>query len=109
MAAPAGTLTLAGTLATLVLLLVKRIMAPPEGAGALSVTVPVDIEPPRTLAGLRLSALSVGSPGGSGVKVGVGYGCVTGVGVGDGRGAKVGVGEGDEAPTHNVAITFELL
>ena len=106
--APAGTMMLAGTVAMLVLLLTKRIMAPPEGAGALSVTVPVETEPPRTLVGLSVSALSVGSEGG-GVWVGGGVGSDPGVGVGDGSGVRVGVGDDDEAPTHNVALTFELL
>ena len=97
--APAGTMMLAGTVATLVLLLVRLITRPPEGAGALSVTVPVETAPPRTLAGFRVNAVSVGSgPGGSvSVKVGVG------------SGGTVGVGDDDEAPIHNIAITFELL
>lgn len=95
--APAGTMMLAGTVATFVLLLIRLISAPPEGAGALSVTVPVEVKPPLTLAGLRVSALSVGSGDGSGVRVGVG------------SGARVGVGDDDRAPTHNVAVTFELL
>ena len=59
--APAGTMMLAGTVAMLVLLLTKRIMAPPEGAGALSVTVPVETEPPRTLVGLSVSLGDYGS------------------------------------------------
>lgn len=90
---------LAGTVATLVLLLTRLITAPPEGAGALSVTVPVETEPPRTLAGLKVSAVSVGR----------GPGDRVGVKVGDGSGARVGVGDDDEAPTHKVAFTFELL
>ena len=111
--APAGTMMLAGTMATLVLLLTRVTTAPPEGAGALSVTVPVETEPPRTLAGLMVSAESVGSgPGGSvDVKVGVGSGPggSVGVRVGVGSGGMVAVGDDDEAPIHNVAITFELL
>jgi len=51
---PAGTVTLAGTLA-LVLLLDSAITAPPEGAGPLNVTVPVEGLPPRTDVGLRVS------------------------------------------------------
>jgi hypothetical protein len=36
------------------------ITSPPEGAGPLIVTVPVELAPPPTLAGLRLRAVSVG-------------------------------------------------
>jgi hypothetical protein len=51
--APAGTVTLAGTLAALLLLL-RRTCAPPAGAGPLSVTAPVeDCAPPTTLVGFR--------------------------------------------------------
>src|SRR5437867_2931959 len=65
-----GTVTLAGTVATLVLLLERATTAPPLGAGPLSVTVPVEELPPVTLVGLRLSDESVGgagrrAPGGS--------------------------------------------
>jgi hypothetical protein len=58
--APAGTVTLAGTLAAL-LLLDRRTCAPPAGAGPLSVTVPVEDVPPITLAGLSVSDETVGS------------------------------------------------
>src|SRR5713226_3535573 len=58
--APARTVTLAGTVATPVLLLDRETTAPPLGAGPLSVTVPVEELPPVTLAGLRLSEESVG-------------------------------------------------
>jgi len=58
--APAGTVTLAGTAATPVLLLDKLTTAPPLGAGALSVTVPVDELPPVTLDGLKVSEVRVG-------------------------------------------------
>ena len=60
---PAGTVTLAGTVATLVLLLERVTTAPPLGAGPLSVTVPVEEFPPVTLVGLRLSDESVGGAG----------------------------------------------
>ena len=76
--APSGTMMLAGTVAIFMLLLRRLITAPPEGAGALSVTVPVEVKPPLTLVGLRVIAVRVGSVGGA-------------------------------APTHRVALTFELL
>lgn len=50
---PAGTVTLAGTVATNVLLLDSATVAPPEGAAAANVTVPVDVFPPVTLVGLN--------------------------------------------------------
>jgi len=49
--APAGTVTLAGTVATAVLLLDSATVAPPVGAAPLRVTVPVDELPPVTLVG----------------------------------------------------------
>jgi hypothetical protein len=52
--APAGTVTLAGTVAAEALLLASATSAPPAGAAALSVTVPVDPTPPVTLVGFRL-------------------------------------------------------
>jgi hypothetical protein len=58
--APAGTVTLDGTVATFVLLLDRLTTAPPLGAGPLNVTVPVEEFPPVTLDGLRLSELRVG-------------------------------------------------
>ena len=99
---------LAGTMAMLVLLLSKAITAPPEGAGALSVTVPVEAEPPLTLVGLRVNELSAGKT--AGVTVVVDIGIEVGVDVGAfGSDVDVDVGSGDEAPIHNVPITFELL
>ena len=55
---PAGTVTLASTVATDVLLLVRVTTAPPDGAGPVKVTVPVDEVPPFTEAGLRLTEVS---------------------------------------------------
>jgi len=56
---PEATVTLAGTVATGVLLLLSVTRAPPAGAGPLSVTVPVDELPPRTDVGLNVTELSV--------------------------------------------------
>ncbi len=61
---PPATVTLAGTVATPVLLLDRLTTAPPPGAAALSVTVPVEELPPVTLDGLRLSEDRVGRGGG---------------------------------------------
>jgi hypothetical protein len=53
------TVTLAGTVATDVLLLVIVTTAPLPGAGPFRVTVPVDELPPRTDAGFSVTELSV--------------------------------------------------
>ena len=67
--APAGTITLEGTLAA-PLLLESVIVAPPAGAGPVSVTVPVeDCIPPTTLEGSSVSEERVGRGGGAGVRV----------------------------------------
>jgi len=56
----AATVTLAGTVAAAVLLLLSVTAAPPAGAGLFSVTVPVDEVPPVTVVGLRLTPLAAG-------------------------------------------------
>jgi hypothetical protein len=53
--APSATVTLAGTVATAVLLLVNVTDAPPPGAAALRVTVPVEGLPFVTEVGFRLT------------------------------------------------------
>ena len=68
--APAGTVTLEGTVAAPVLLLESRTCAPPAGAGPLSVTVPVeDCTPPTTLVGFKVSEERLGRGGGVTVSV----------------------------------------
>ena len=57
---PAATVTLAGTVATVVELLERLTTAPPVGAGPLRVTVPVDGFPPFTLVGFSVNELTVG-------------------------------------------------
>ena len=67
--APAGTVTLGGTLAA-PLSLARVICAPPAGAGPLNVTVPVeDCTPPITLDGFSVSEETVGSGAAAGVTV----------------------------------------
>lgn len=59
-AEPAVTVTLAGTVATAELLLDSVTLAPPAGAGPLRVTVPVEVLPPGTDVGFKVTELSVG-------------------------------------------------
>ena len=67
--APAGTVTLEGTLAA-PLLLESVTCAPPAGAAPLNVTVPVeDCKPPITLVGFSVSEETVGRGGGTTVRV----------------------------------------
>ena len=66
---PAATVTLAGTVATAVLLLDSVTTEPPDGAGPLSVTVPCDDVPPVTVAGDSDSVDSDGAPAAPGVTV----------------------------------------
>lgn len=64
----AGTVIVAGTVATAVLLLEKATTAPPLGAGAVSITVAEAVEPPCTVAGPIVIVSSTGSAGaGAGV------------------------------------------
>jgi hypothetical protein len=67
--APAATVTLEGTLATVVLLLERATCAPPAGAGPLNVTVPVEEFPPMTLLGFNESDERVAGGGDAGVTV----------------------------------------
>jgi len=57
--APAGTVTLAGTVTRVVLLLDSVTTAPPAGAGAPRITVPVEGVPPMTVLGFRSTACSI--------------------------------------------------
>src|SRR5882757_4951481 len=66
--APAAIVTLAGTLAA-PLLLESSTCAPPVSAGPLSVTAPVEGDPPVTLVGFSVSEARVGPGGGWGVTV----------------------------------------
>lgn len=68
--APCATVTFTGTVATDVLLLESDTTNPPDGAAAVSVTVPCDPFPPTTDAGLTETAESAAG-GGTGVTVNV--------------------------------------
>src|SRR5881296_903265 len=63
--APAGTMILTGTVAA-VELHESETDPPPVGAGALKVTVPVDVAPPTTLVGLNDTVERTGPGGGGG-------------------------------------------
>ena len=52
--APLGTVTEVGVLAVVGLLLLSVTLNPLAGAAALKVTVPVEFEPPKTLAGFKI-------------------------------------------------------
>jgi len=58
---PLGTVTLAGTIATDVLLLVSVTVDPPIGAAALKLTVPEVELPPTDVKGFSVTDVSVGS------------------------------------------------
>lgn len=60
---PALTVTLAGTVATPVLLLASVTTEPPDGAAAVSVAVACDEFPPTTVEGFSVSAESAGADG----------------------------------------------
>ncbi len=63
LSAPARTVTLAGAVATVVLLLDSVTMAPPVGAAVVNVTVPVAPAPPTTLVGLTVTVDKLGAAG----------------------------------------------
>jgi len=67
--APGATVTLDGTAATEVSLLESATCAPPDGAGPLKVTVPVEEFPPVTLVGLSVNEVSMGGGGAAGFTV----------------------------------------
>ena len=64
--APTSTVTLAGTVATEVLLLDSETTAPPLGATPLKLTSPVDGTPPLTVVGLSVTEDKVRAAGGGG-------------------------------------------
>lgn len=65
---PPGTVTIEGTAALPALLLDKLTTNPPVGAGAVSVTVPTEVLPPRTIVGFRERAESAAAGWGLTVK-----------------------------------------
>jgi len=65
-ALPAGTRTLGGAVATVLFELESAIVSPPEGAAALSLTVPVAGDPAVTVVGLTVNDESATGGGGAG-------------------------------------------
>ena len=63
---PAGTFTVAGTVALLGLLLNILTSKPPVGAGPVSATVAIEATPPRTVVGLSVKADNAAAAGGAG-------------------------------------------
>ena len=61
--APAGMVTLAGIVATAGLSLERETMTPPVRADPLSVTLPVEGDPPLTLVGFNTGEVRVGGCG----------------------------------------------
>jgi len=59
--APAGTVTLVGTVATNGLPLKRMTTVPPAGAAMLRITVPVEAAPPVTRAGFRVNEVRLGA------------------------------------------------
>src|SRR5881227_3831008 len=96
--ATAATVTDAGTVAALRLLLVNATTAPPAGAAALSVTVPVLFAPPVSVAGFSVieasAGLTISALEAEGVRTGVRVAVGVGVGVGVGVAVGVSVGAG---------------
>src|SRR5215471_21355399 len=108
--APAATVTEAGTVAALVLLLVNATTAPPAGAAALSVTVPVLFAPP-----VRLPGFSVIEPRAATevvsrvvVAVAVALGVAVALAGGVGVTVAVGVGVGASKPLTRMSWPFAL-
>ena len=95
--APAETVTLDGTVARDVLLLVRVTTAPPLGAAPLRVTVPVDESPPLRLIGLRVSDDNVTPEPG------------VGVGVADAKGETVSVAVFVTPPLEAVIVTVVVV
>ena len=84
---PAGTVTLPGTVAAVVLLLDSETTTPPAGAEEVNETVPVTGVPPTTVVWLRVSAASDGVVDGGGCDAWAAFGAA---GVDGTAGADVG-------------------